>query len=224
MGIIDDGGIALRRMDRFQTTAHTFQCAKDEQHVFGLLAQHHRRTIDGEQIAHIELSNELYAHLLAVDVEIHTLEVALDKLRLEVRHTASGIGLHLSLTVLHHKQTVLIVGIGDGEGIFPETVEEGFLRIAIVLEGAVIVQMVTRQVRKETACEVQSSDTLLGDGVTAALHKGILTAGIHHPSQEFVQLDGIGRRMVCGDGLILDIVADGGEEAALVSELAEHII
>ena len=148
MGIIDDGGITLRRMDGLQTTAHTLQRAEDEQDVVGFLAQHNRCTIDGEQVAYIELSDELHAHLLAVDVEIHTLEVTLDELRLKVRHTAGGIGLHLSLTILHHKHSVLIVGIGDGEGIFPQTVEEGFLRITIVLEGAVIVEMVTRQVRK----------------------------------------------------------------------------
>ena len=67
---------------------------------------------------------------------------------LEICHAPDGIGLHLGLGVLYHVLSVLVIGIGNGKSIFVETVEESFLRIAIVLNGLVIVQMVACQVCK----------------------------------------------------------------------------
>ena len=150
--------------------------------------------------------------------------MALDDLGLEIGHRARGIGLHLSLRILHHHSTVLIVGIDDGEGILPKSVEEGFLRVAVVFEGLMIVQMVTRQIGEQSTCEVEASDTLLGDGMARTLHKGILTAGFHHLCQEPVQFDGIRGGMICRNRLVFDIVADGREQTALMAELPEHII
>ena len=224
MGIVDDSGIAFWRMDGLQTTVHALQRAQDDEDILRLLAQHDSCAVDGQQIAHIKLTDELYANLPAVDVEIHALEVALDDLGLEIGHRPRGIGLHLSLRVLYHHSTVLIVGIDDGKGILPQSVEEGFLRVAVVLEGLMIVQMVTRQIGEQSTCEMEATDTLLGDGVARTLHKSILTAGIHHLCQEPVQFDGIGGGMVCRNRLILDIVADGREQTALMAELPEHII
>ena len=55
---------------------------------------------------------------MAVDVEIHALEVALDDTGAEVGHRPLAIGLHRRLRVLYHEHAILVVGIGNGKGVF----------------------------------------------------------------------------------------------------------
>ena len=224
MGIVHDSRIALLRADWIESSIHTLQRTQNDQYILRLLTEHDGSTIHGEQVAHIKLPDELYTNLLAIDIEIHSLEMTLYDLGLEVSHRTGGISLHLCLRVLHHEQTVLVVGIGDGEGVLFQPVEEGLFGITVILEGLMIVQMVTGEIRKETTLETESADTLLCDGMARALHEGILASGVHHPGQQTVQLYGVRRGMVCGNGLVLDIVTHRGEQSALMAELPEHII
>ena len=150
--------------------------------------------------------------------------MALDNLALEVGHAPGGVGLDGGLGVLHHHHPVLVVGIGDGKGFLGQQVEKGLLGIAIVLEGLVIVEMVAGEVGEDASRKLQSADALLGDGMAGTLHKGIFAALLHHLGQQAVEFDGSGSGMVGGNGLAVDIVADGGEQAALVPHRAEHII
>ena len=135
------------------------------EYILWLLAEHDGCTVNGEQVAHVELTDKLYANFSAVYLQIHAAEVALQDSCLEVCHGAGRVGLHGSLGVLHHDHAVLVVRIGDGEGSLRQTVEECLLGIAVVLECLVIVQMVTRQVGEQTTGKLQTADTLLSDGV-----------------------------------------------------------
>ena len=117
VGIVDDGCHALSRADGFQSSGYALQRAQHDEDVFGLLAQHDGSSVDGQQVGDVELANELHAHLAAVNLQIHALEVALDDFGTKVGHLAYGVGLDPSFRVLHHEEPVLVVGIGDGEGV-----------------------------------------------------------------------------------------------------------
>ena len=57
-----------------------------------------------------------------------------------------------------------------------------------------------------------------------ALHEGILAASLYHLAQQHVQLYRVWSGMVGRNRLVLNVVAHGREQTALVAELAEHII
>ena len=147
-----------------------------------------------------------------------------DKAGTEVSHGSCRIGLYLCLRILNHHAAVLVIGIGNGEGILWQVVEEGFLGITVVLEGLMIVQVVARKISKQTTGKLQSANALLGNGVTRAFHKGIFTTGLYHLVEQTVQFNGVGCGMVCRDGLAFNVVAHGREQSAFMTELAEHII
>ena len=142
MCVIHNGCEAFGRVYRLQSSADALQRAEHHENVLRLLAQHHCRSVNGEQVADIELAYKLHSNLVSVDVEIHSLKVALYDASPEVCHGACGVGLHLCLRVLHHHHTVLVVGIGYGECVLWQHVEEGLLSVAVVLEGLVVVEVV----------------------------------------------------------------------------------
>ena len=141
-----------------------------------------------------------------------------------VGHAPDGVGLDLRLGVLDHDEAVLVIYVGDGKGRLGQAVEEGFLRIAIVLEGLMVVQVVAGQVGKDASHECQTADTLLRYGVAGAFHEGVFASCLHHLGQQLVQLNGVGGGMVSGEGLVIHVVAHRGQQSALVSHFAEHII
>ena len=224
VGIVNNNRVTFGRTQRFKPTVNAVQGAHHQQDVFGTLAQHHCRAVNCQQVANIKLANELHTHLGAVYFEIHPFEVALQNLRLEVGHAPCRIGLHRGARVLNHHHSVLIVGIGNGKRLLGQHVEEGFLGIAIVLEGFVIVQMVACEVREHAAGEGQSANALLRDGMRTALHKHIFAPRLHHPMQQGVKRDGIRRGMVGRYGLVFDVVAHRGKQSATMAELSEHIV
>ena len=209
MGIVDDCRITLRRANRIKSAVYTFKGTHRDEDFLGLLAQHHGSTIDTEQVRNIELTYELYAHLATVNLEVHSLEVAFHNTGTEVGHLADAVGLHVSLRVLHHKHAVLVISIGNGKGILAKSVEEGLFSVTIVLNRLVIVQMIAREVREKSASKLQATNTLLGYGMAGALHKYIFTARIGHAPQQFIQLNGVRRRMGGRNSLLLDIVTNG---------------
>ena len=88
VGIIHDGCKPFRRVDGLQASCHTLESAQHHQHILGLLTQHHRSSIDSQEIAHIELADELHAHLVPVDVEVHPFEMTFYQASSEVAHRA----------------------------------------------------------------------------------------------------------------------------------------
>ena len=165
MGIIHDGRIAFGRVNRFQTSIDTVQCTQHHENILGSLAQHPGSSVNGEQVANVEFANKAHAHFVPVDVEIHSLEVHFDDASLKVGITLDRIGFHRSLRVLYHDHAVLVIGVGDGKGIFRQSVKEHLLGVAIVLKRLMIIQMVTGEIGKNTTCELQSTDTFLMNGM-----------------------------------------------------------
>ena len=200
------------------------QCAEHQQHVLRFLSEHHRRAVNGEQVAQVELPDELHSHFPAVYLEIHTLEMTLQQPAFEVCHGARGVCLHHSLGVLHHHHSVLVVGVGYGESRLGQSVEERLLGIAVVLKRLVVVQMVAREVGEHSSCEVQTAYALLRDGMRAAFHERILTSCLHHACQQGVEFYRVGRGVVGWNLLVHNIVAHRREQSALVAQLCEHII
>ena len=92
----------------------------------------------------------MYANFFAVNLKIHTLEVTLQNLCTEVCHSLDRVGLDGRFGVLNHYHTILIIGIGNSKGILWQSVEEHLLCIAIVLEGLMVIKVVTGKIGKDT--------------------------------------------------------------------------
>ena len=165
VGIVDDGRVAVGRLHRLQSATHAVEGRERHEDVLGSLAQHACGAIDRQQVAHIELTDKLHTHLMAVYVEVHASEVHLDDACAEVGHLSDGVGLHRGLGVLHHHHAVFVVGVGNGEGRLGQAVEERLLGVAVVLERLVVVEMVACEVGEDAAGKLQSADALLCDGV-----------------------------------------------------------
>ena len=88
VGIVYDGSHSLVRAYRLQSSADALQCAEHQEYVLLAFAEHPGGTIYGEQVADIEFTDELDTNLLSVDVEIHSLEVALQDMGFIVGHLA----------------------------------------------------------------------------------------------------------------------------------------
>ena len=165
VGVVDDGGESPGGLYGVQSAVHAVQRAHDHEHILWLLAQHHCSTVDSQQVADVKLADEVDANLMSVDVEIHSFEMTLNDLALEVGQRAGRVGLHRGFGVLHHHHAVLVVGVGYGERCLGQTVEERLLSVAVVLERLVVVEMVACEVGEDAAREGQSADTLLCYGV-----------------------------------------------------------
>ena len=211
-------------MNRIETAADALQRAHGYEYVLRTLSEHYGCTVNGEQVADVELADKLHSNLASVNLEIHSAEVTFKYLSLKVGHASDRICLNLSLGVLHHHHAVLVVGVGYGESCLWQTVEEGLLSVAVVLETLVIVEMVACKVGEYTACEVESAYALLCYCVRAALHEGILASCINHTAEQRVDLDRVGGGVVGRNLLFLDIVAHRRQQSALVAKLAEHVV
>ena len=51
-----------------------------------------------------------------------------------------------------------------------------------------------------------------------------MAAGVGHAAQQLVQGDGVRRGVLGGHGLVVDVVADGGNQSHLVAEVAEQAV
>ena len=224
VGIVYHGGVALRRVYRLKTSAYAVQGAHNDEHILRRLAKHNGCAIYREQVAYVELANELYANLVSVHLKVHSLEVALDDASLEVGYRACRVGLDSGLGVLHHHHAVLVVGIGYGKGGLGQRVEERLFGVAIVLECLVIVEVVACKVGEDATGKGQSANALLCYSVRRALHEGILAASLHHAVEQRVKLYWVRCGVVGGYSLVDDIVAYGRQQAALVAHLRKHII
>ena len=87
-----------------------------------------------------------------------------------------------------------------------------------------VIHVVTGQIGEDASREFQSADTLLVDGMARAFHKGILAAGLHHLAEQCIQFDRIWRGMVGRNSFPFNIVANGAQQSALITQFAEHII
>lgn len=84
--------------------------------------------------------------------------------------------------------------------------------------------MVARKVRENTTSKFKTADAFLMNGMGTALHESVVTARCHHTRKQLVQRDRVGRRMVRGNRLAVDIIADRRAESTLITELSEESI
>ena len=138
-------------------------------------------------------------------------------LALEVGCGAKRISQLAGGRVLQHDGTRLVVGVSQCEGLGGQRVEEALLGAEVILDRLVIVQMIAGEVGEDAGGVVQSGDALLIDRMRAHLHEDMRTPGLCHASDQRVQCDGVGRRVVGGQCLLVDAVADGGDESHVVA-------
>ena len=84
--------------------------------------------------------------------------------------------------------------------------------------------MVVSEVAENATGKGQSSYAVLDDAVAAYLHKGILTACLHHAAQQAVQLQRIGGGMGGRHLLVVNLVDDGGEEPRMAPVGTEQAV
>ena len=131
----------------------------------------------------VEATDQRHKDLAIVDKQQHAFEAFLQYCSLVVRQRAGGVGTDSGFAVLHHDEAVLIILVGNGKCVLTEVVKEAFLGVAVVVEGFVVVNMVAREVGKESAVEIQARDTFLRDGVRRHLHEGVRAAGFYHAAE-----------------------------------------
>ena len=200
------------------------QSAHYYEYIFWLFSQHNGCAIYGKQVAYVEFANKLHPNFSAIYLKIHTSEMAFQNSCLEVCHASGRVGFDSCLAVLYHNHAVLVVSICNGESCLWKTVEECFLGITVVLECLVIVEMVTGQVGKDTACEIQTADTLLCNSMRRTFHECIFASCLYHFPKKFIQFYRVRCGVVCWYCLVFNIVAYCRKKTAFMTELSEHII
>ncbi len=161
---------------------------------------------------------------MSVYLEVHALETLLQDTSPEVRRATHRVSLHPRPCVLHHDHAIPVIRVCDGESPCGQRVEEGLFGVPVVLEGLVVVQVVTGQVGEDAPREGQPSYPVLCHAVAAHLHEGILASLVGHLSQQLVERDRVGGGALGGNGAPVDIVAHGAAQPAFVSHTPEHIV
>ena len=110
---------------------------------------------------------------------------------------------------LEHDGAVAVVGVAEGEGVGAEAVEERFLGPEIVVEGAVVVEVVACQVGEYASGEGESGYAVLVGGMAAHLHEHVRAPGVGHAAEEGVELDGVGRGVLGGFAVGVDDIGHG---------------
>ena len=223
MRIVDYNRTSRCRAYGLETAAHRVQGTQAPQSIVLAHTQQPRRTIDGQQVGRVEAADEVDPHLAAADREQHAVEVHLQHLAAEVGHRPQGVGRHTRTRVLHHHRAVAVVGIDQREGLARQRVEEPFLRLDILGEGLMVVEVVVREVGEYGPSEAQPPHTLLHDRVRRHLHEAILTPVVDHLSHHGVQTHGVGRSVRGRNLPLADAVDHCRDKARLVSQHAEHV-
>ena len=224
MGVIDNGSHSFLRTNRLETSVHRAQCTKGYQNVFSPAPHTNGSSVHSQQVGYIETAYERNAHLFAIDIQAHAFKRLFQHLCLEIGSRAQRISLHDGLCVLHHDHSVAVVHIRHGKSPLGQTVEKCLLGVAVVLECLMVIQMVTRKVRKNTSCKLQACNTMLGYCMRTDFHESVFASFVRHTPQQTVQRNRVGRGMLCRDSLIIYIIANRRTKSALITEHPEHII
>ena len=118
MGIIYDCTESLRTPYGLKPPVHGAQCRHQAQHLLRIHAQRRGSTIDTEQIAHVETSDESHADLRAIDFEEHSLYAFFDDVAAQVSHRACGIRDMPGATVLQHDVAIAVVDVRHGKRLW----------------------------------------------------------------------------------------------------------
>ena len=126
--------------------------------------------------------------------------------------------------VLHHHLAVAVIDIHQREGLLVEAVEEQFLSLDILGIGAVIVQMIVREVCEKRPTELQSSYAILHQRVRRHLHKAVVATAIHHLAQHGVKTYGVGCGVCRGDLASVDAIDHRRNQSCTVAHTAIEVV
>ena len=129
----------------------------------------------------------------------------------EIGQCAERIGQLPGSRILQHDKTGFVVRIRKCESRSRQIIEEFLLGFQVILDCLMIIQVITRQIGKDTSVERQAADTLLVDRMRTDFHKSILATGFHHPSHQIMKGDRVRCRMISRDCFAIDIIANGRE-------------
>jgi hypothetical protein len=103
-----------------------------------------------------------------------------------------------------------------------EQLEEPSLGEPVVLEGAVEVEMILRQVREDRHVERQAVGAREGQRVRRHLHRHAADAAVAHVREHRLQIERLGRRLVGRACLVAEHVADRADHAGGQAVRAEQ--
>ena len=83
---------------------------------------------------------------MSVELEQHPFEAFFEYLRAVVRHRPYRIRIDTCLRILRHYEPILVILIRYGKGIGFECIEQTLFRVAVVIKGLVVVDMIAREV------------------------------------------------------------------------------
>ena len=125
------------------------------------------------------------------------------------------------LCILHHDLSVTVIAVDQGKAAGRKVVKEQLFGPDVFIKCFVIIEVVMGNIGEDATGKFKTCYPLLGQGMRADFHKGILTACIHHFLQQTVQLHRIRCGMGSPDGFLADIIADGGQTARFITECRE---
>ena len=199
VGVVDNGGDATLGAQRLEATAHRAQQTHRLQHLVTVCAQQHSRAIDRQQIVGVETAEELHPYLSVADIQQHTVEQHLKHLATEISQRTQRVTAHLRHGILHHHLAIAVVYIRKSKCPLGQTIEEAALRLDVLGKGAVVVEMIVREVGEDTATELQTTNSVLHHRVRRHLHKAVVATLVYHLAQHCVQADGVGRSVGRGN-------------------------
>ena len=138
-----------------------------------------------------------------------------------VCHALQCIGTYTCSGVLYHYEAVLIIGIDQCESLSTEAIEKTLFSSQILRYGAVIVKMVTSKIRKDSAVEVKSTDSLLCRCMRANFHKSIFATCICHSTEKSIQCQWIRCGVSGRFGPVIHIVANRTHQTGFISHFSE---
>ena len=159
---------------------------------------------------------------MTIDVEVQSGQLVLDDACTVVRHALHRVGALGGLGVLQHHGAVRIIGVHQREGAGGQLIEEALLGLDVFGEGAVVVEVIVRDVREDPGGELQTRDALLHHAVRAHLHEAVRHPFGQHLGQQFVEADGIRRGVRAGDRALTDADLHRADQSALVAQRAEQ--
>ena len=128
--------------------------------------------------------------------------------------------------VREHRPARRVVDVDDRRlavfRAFPaHKVEKARFRALVVVERLMVVEMILREVREHRRIELDARHAVLVERVRRDFHDDGVHAAPRHIGEHALQDDDVGRRVVNGQGLILDEDLDRADESDLASRRAQ---
>ena len=118
-----------------------------------------------------------------------------------------------------------IVNVDDRHAIFCKVLrKEQLFRFEVGIHRLVVIKVILRQVAKETASKLDSSNTPLVERMRRRFHHEVGTAFSHSTGCKFIKVQKTRSRKRCRHRLVANLVLDGTEQCRLAAFRFEHRI